>query len=141
LVCIFALLYRLYSKLWSNVLCTTGFYKINLMQIEKKVYLFSTISSSISLLMMTWCMARLLLSDHVKKWMQKPKIFYNNYVFILVNQRCNFHLLIKVQGFDSWIDQLCACKCLGHLIVLNIFFVLCSSIWIGILCVSYCFVI
>jgi hypothetical protein len=107
----------------------------------ERVYLFSTSSSSISLMLMTWCMARLLLSDHVKKWMQKPKIFDNNYVFILFNQRCNFHLLIRVQCFDSWIDQLCACNFLGHLIVPNIFLVLCSSICIGILGVSYCFVI
>jgi hypothetical protein len=123
LVCIISLLYRFYSKVWSNVLCMASFYKINLMQRIKRrsISFFAIISSSISLPMMTWCMARLLLSDHVIKGMQKVKIFDNNYVFIQVNQRCNFHLLIKVQCFGSWMDQLCTYKWLGHLIVLNIF--------------------
>jgi hypothetical protein len=32
--------------------------------------------------------------------------------------------------FDGWSDQLCICRCLRHLIVLNIFSVLCWSMYI-----------
>ncbi len=35
----------------------------------------------------------------VNKWMRKIKFFDKDYEFILVNQRCNFHLLFSC--FDS----------------------------------------